>query len=132
VQQVERVGKRWSLSWIGVEAQEILRIEAGIPIFDTVTDKNLLWESGQERWISFNKQLAGLTLGSQQVVQNGAKIYDGERQIGTITSCRVSPAIDAPIALGYLRKDYFKPGTPLLIRDGVKSVPAMVSTLPFR
>jgi glycine cleavage system aminomethyltransferase T len=132
VAEIENVGKRWSLCWVGVEAQEILRVEAGIPLFGTdITENTLLLESGQERWISFNKQFAGLILESQQVVRNGAKIYDGEREIGIITSCRFSPALDAAIALGSVRKDYLHPGARVMVGDGVSSLPATISKLPF-
>ena len=33
VSRIEEVGKHWSLSWVGVEAQEMLRIEAGVPLY---------------------------------------------------------------------------------------------------
>jgi glycine cleavage system aminomethyltransferase T len=132
IEQTERVGKQWSLSWIGVEAQDILRIEAGIPLFNTdITEKTLLWESGQERWISFNRQLAGLILESKQVVQPAAKIYDGACEIGSITSCRFSPRLDAPVALAYLRKDYLTPSKRVMVRENGKSIPATVSVLPM-
>ena len=43
VSRIEEVGKRWSLSWVGTEAQEMLRIETGIPLDGVdITEENSL------------------------------------------------------------------------------------------
>jgi glycine cleavage system aminomethyltransferase T len=132
VSHIEKVGKRWSLSWVGMEAQEMLRIEAGIPLYGVdITEQNSLVETGQDRWVSFNRRLAGFILQSKQIVKVGAKIYDGEREIGSITSCRFSPQTDSAVALGYIRRDYAIPKTSVTIRDGGKSLAATVSLLPI-
>jgi glycine cleavage system aminomethyltransferase T len=132
VSHIEEVGKQWSLSWVGVEAQEILRIEAGIPLYGVdVTEEKSLLETGQDRWFNFNRRLAGFVLQSKQTIQAGAKIYDGEHEIGTITSCCLSPHTDSALALGYIRRDYLNPRTRVMIRDGGKSLEAMVSLLPI-
>jgi glycine cleavage system aminomethyltransferase T len=132
VAHIEEVGKRWSLLWVGVEAQEMLRIEAGIPLYGVdITDENSLLEAGQDRWVTFNRRLAGFVLQSKQTVQGGAKIYDGKREVGSITSCRFSPHAASAVALGYVQRDYLVPGTRVTVRDGEKSLPALVSTLPM-
>jgi aminomethyltransferase len=130
---IEQVGKRWSLSWIGVEAQEMLRVEAGIPVYGTdISEETSIVESGQDRWISFNRRFAGFILESKETVETGANIFDGEREIGRITSCRFSPRLGAAVALGYIRRDYLVPRTRVMISDGEKSVSAMVSMLPIQ
>src|SRR5919108_923463 len=49
VARIEEAGKRWSLSWVGSEAQELLRIEAGIPLYGVdITGKNSLFETSQD------------------------------------------------------------------------------------
>ena len=109
----------------------ILRIEAGIPVYGfDITEKTLLFKTGQDQWVSFGRRLAGLILESKQPVQTGAKIYDGEREIGSVTSCRVSPSTDSAVALGYVRRDYVMP-TRVIIRDDEKSLMAVVSPLPI-
>ena len=116
VSHIEQVGKRWSLSWIGIEAQEILRIEAGVPVYGAdITEKTLLFETGQDHWVSFGKRLAGLILESKQPVQTGAKIFDGKREIGSVTSCRFSPYTGSAVALGYVRRDYVMTKTRVVI-----------------
>ena len=49
VSRIEEVGKHWSLSWLGVEAQEMLRIEAGVrlSIASTSPRKPFFWETGR-------------------------------------------------------------------------------------
>jgi glycine cleavage system aminomethyltransferase T len=132
VSRIEEVGKRWSLSWVGIEAQEMLRIEAGIPLYGVdITEENSLLETGQDRWVSFNRHLAGFVLERNQTVQTGAKIYDSESEIGTITSCCFSPHMDSTVALGYVQRNYLIPRTRVTIRDGEKSLEAMVSLLPI-
>lgn len=50
-----------------------------------------------------------------------------EREVGRVTSAVFSPALKAPIALGYVHRDFVEPGT----RVTVDGVPAVVSALPF-
>ena len=40
----------------------------------------------------------------------------------------MSPALDRPIALAYVQRDFVEPGTPVTVADGM---PAVVSALPF-
>jgi glycine cleavage system aminomethyltransferase T len=132
VSRIEEAGKRWSLLWVGFEAQEMLRIEAGIPLYGVdITEENSLLETSQDRWVSFRTRFAGLVLQSKQTVQSGAKIYDGEREIGTITSCNFSPHTDSAIALGYIRRDCVIPSKRVTIRDRGKALVATVSLLPI-
>ena len=117
---------------VGIEAQEMLRIEAGIPVYGTdIGENNLLVESGQDRWISFKRHFAGFILESKQTVENGAMIRDGKCEIGTVTSCRFSPRLDAAVALGYIRRNYLAPGTRVIIGNRDKSIAGTVSTLPI-
>jgi glycine cleavage system aminomethyltransferase T len=132
VSRIEEAGKRWSLLWVGFEAQEMLRIEAGIPLYGVdITEKNSLLETSQNRWVSFQPRFAGLVLQSKQTVQTGAKIYDGEREIGTITSCNFSPHTDSAVALGYIRRDCAIPLKRVTIRDRGNALVATVSLLPI-
>jgi aminomethyltransferase len=132
ISHIEQVGKRWSLLWVGIEAQEILRIEAGIPVYGAdINEETLLSETGQARWISFNRRLAGLILNGNHPVQSGAKVYDDKREIGSVTSSCFSPQRDSVIALAYIRRDYLIPGTQVTIRVDGKHLVAVVSLLPI-
>ena len=50
-----------------------------------------------------------------------------DREIGQVTSSALSPALDKPIALAYVQRDFVAPGTAVAV-DGV---PATVTALPF-
>jgi glycine cleavage system aminomethyltransferase T len=80
--------------------------------------------------VSFKRQLAGFVLQSNQTVQKGAKVYDGEREVGTITSCCFSPDTNSAVALGYVQRNLV-PRACVTIRDGEQSLVATVSSLPI-
>lgn len=130
---------------------DVLRIEAGVPWFHRDMDEDTLpLEAAIEsRAISFTKgcyvgqevvirvlhrghgrvarKLVGLTIDGDHVSRPGAAIMGGDREIGNVTSSAMSPALRAPIALGYVHRDFLEPGTAVTI-DGVGAV---VTRLPF-
>ena len=59
--------------------------------------------------------------------QRGAPVYAGERIVGRVTSCAVSPALGYPIGLGWLRA--VDGAFPERVRAG--EVPATVVPRPF-
>src|SRR4029079_6529352 len=130
---------------------ETLRIEAGVPRFGRDMDEETIpLEAGIEsRAISFTKgcyvgqeviirvlhrghgrvarKLVGLTIDGSDVPQPGPQITSGHRSIVEFTSVTMSPALQLPIALGYVHSDFVEPGTSVTI-GGVN---AQVSMLPF-
>jgi folate-binding protein YgfZ len=134
---------------------EIRRIEIGRPVFGTdMTEDTIPLEAGiEDRAISLTKgcyvgqeiiirvlhrghgrvarRLVGLTLDPEAAVPApGSGIRAGDREIGTITSAALSPALGRPIALGYVHRDFVEPGTAVTVADGSQS-PAVVTRLPF-
>ena len=131
---------------------EAVRIESGRPRFgvDMDTDTIPLEAGLEERAISRSKgcyvgqevivrvqdrghgrvakRLVGLTCdAAAPVPPAGARIASGEREIGRVTSAAWSPALERPIALGYVHRDFVEPGTPVTI-DSAESV---VAALPI-
>ena len=130
---------------------ETLRIETGVPLFHRDMDEDTIpLEAGIEsRAISFTKgcyvgqevvirvlhrghgrvarKLVGLVLDGSQVPASGATIRSGDRDLGEVTSSTMSPALQKPIALGYVHRDFVEPGTTVSV-DGASAV---VVTLPF-
>jgi tRNA-modifying protein YgfZ len=130
---------------------DAIRIEAGVPRFLRDMDKDTIpLEAGIEpRAISFTKgcyvgqevvirvlhrghgrvarKLVGLVLSAVQPVPTGATVRSGDREIGRVTSSAFSPALQKPIALAYLHRDFVGPGTAVSV-DGA---PAEVTALPF-
>lgn len=151
-QRVTEAGRQFSASWVGEEAHNILRVEAGIPRYGSdFTEDNLLLEVGIDDAVSFtkgcylgqevverirsrghvNKQLAGLLIEGEMAAANGAVIEASGKQIGTVTSSVFSPALKRAVALGYLHRDFCSPGTEVLIKGRQAELRATVSPLPF-
>jgi folate-binding protein YgfZ len=130
---------------------DALRIETGVPLFHRDMDEDTIpLEAGIEsRAISFTKgcyvgqevvirvlhrghgrvarRLMGLALEGSLVPASGATIRSGDRDIGQVTSSTMSPALQKPIALGYVHRDFVEPGTTVSV-DGAS---ATVVALPF-
>jgi glycine cleavage system T protein len=151
-QRLTEAGRQVGAVWIGQEALEILRIEAGIPLYGVdFSEDNLLLETGLDSHVSFtkgcylgqeivervrsrghvNKKLRGLMLDGPVPAAHGDVIRAGEKQIGTITSSTCSPKLARAIALGYVHRDYWDAGTRLTIDHDNASLGAQVSDLPF-
>jgi folate-binding protein YgfZ len=145
-------GKQFSPAWVGETAQNILRLEAGIPRYGVdFTEDNLLLEVGLDNAVSFskgcylgqevverirsrghvNKKLAGLLLDGQEAVTSGDPIVHDDKPAGTITSSVYSLALDRPIALGYVHRDYWNPGTRLRVKHNGITLDATITFLPF-
>ena len=141
---------------VGKDALEVLRIEAGVPEFGVDMDEETIpLEAGIEgRAISLTKgcyvgqeiiirvlhrghgrvarRLVGFSLGPGAAVPaRGAVVRSEDRQIGTITSAVMSPALGRPVALGYVHRDSAEPGTRVRIVDGDAMLPATVAALPL-
>ena len=117
------------------EAIAAARIEAGYPVFGIdMTEETIPLEAGIEsRAISFTKgcyvgqeviirvlhrghgrvakKLASIRIHGQRP-EPGAKLYAGEREVGTVTSAADSPR-SGTIALAYVHRDFLAPGTEL-------------------
>ena len=125
---------------------EVLRIEAGRPRFGVDMDTETIpLEAGiEDRAISFTKgcyvgqeviirvmhrghgrvarRLVRLVLPSGTGVPSpGDKILSGDRPVGEVTSAAVSPKAGAPMAMGYVHRDYAAAGSELSI-GGLKAV----------
>jgi folate-binding protein YgfZ len=133
------------------EVAEMLRIESGVPRFGRDMDEDTIpLEAGIEsRAISLTKgcyvgqeviirvlhrghgrvarRLVGLRLDGGAAPVASASVRSEEREIGKVTSSAMSPALEQPIALAYLHRDFVAPGTTVAV-DGARAV---VTELPF-
>ncbi|HSB69830.1 MAG TPA: glycine cleavage T C-terminal barrel domain-containing protein [Candidatus Methylomirabilis sp.] len=146
------VGQSRGLLPVGMAALDLLRVEAGWSWFGVdFDDTNLLMESLTRDYVSFtkgcyigqevvirvehqghvNKKLCGLMISGDALPPQGAAILAGDRKVGTLTSAVRSPALKSVIALGYVRREVWDPGTKLRIAWGDQSLEAEVSPLPF-
>jgi len=139
----------------GWNALEMARIEAGIPRFGQDMDEtNLPPEAGLDaRAISYTKgcyigqeviarirtygqvakALRGLRLADdlKSLPTKGDKLFKGEKEVGYITSATASPALNANVALGYIRREANQIGTELTLRTANGDSLSKIVKLPF-
>lgn len=147
-QRLEQLGA----AWVGERIQNILRIEAGIPRYGVdFGEDTLLLEVGLENSYSYtkgcylgqevverirsrghvNRKLCGLLLDGNTPANAGDSILAGDHEVGKITSSVASIALNRPIALGYIHKDFWSPETSLAVRHESSSIAAKLTPLPF-
>jgi aminomethyltransferase len=140
---------------VGLGARDSLRLEAGLCLYGNDIDEltspieaGLTWVIGKRRKISWDFP-GGLLMKDQ--LDNGAPrrrvgirpdgrtvaralttiaALDGT-EAGTITSGGFGPSVNAPIAMGYVRKDLAADGTKLNLLVRGRTIPATVVPLPF-
>jgi folate-binding protein YgfZ len=132
---------------------EILRVEAGRPRYGADVDEDrLILEAGMDDAVSMtkgcylgqevvaratarghiNRKLVGLRVEGDGPVGAGARLSGpGRDDAGLVTSSVVSPRFGA-IALGYVHRTLWDPGTELVVHDGAGERRAKVTELPFR
>lgn len=144
---------RAGLARIGWEALNTARIEAGIPWFGLDMDAtNLLPETGLEAVLasdtkgcyvgqeivarmqtygSPNKKLMGLVIDGDVVPEAGNPIARDGETLGQVTSACRSPTLRRPIAMGYVKRGAYEPGTAVEIVRGDSRLPATVAARPL-
>ena len=137
---------------VGAEATEVLRVEAGIPAFGADVDENLILpETRLDQLVSYtkgcyigqetvarvkyrghvNRGLSGLVVEGKEVPTSGDVVLAEDKEVGRVTSAVHSIALGKPIALGYVRREHFEPGSAVAVRVRDQLVPARVVELPF-
>jgi folate-binding protein YgfZ len=137
---------------VGAQALETLRVEAGIPEYGVDVDETvILPETRLDELVSFtkgcyigqetvarvkyrghiNRGLSGMVLEGERLPAHGDAITAEDKEIGRVTSAVRSIALGKPIALGYIRREYFAAGTVVTVVTGEGPVQARVAELPF-
>jgi aminomethyltransferase len=139
---------------IGLGARDSLRLEAGLPLYghdlDPTIDpvegdlafavsKRRREEGGFPGAARILGHLAdgsprkrvGLLVDGKMPVREGAKLFDGNTEIGVVTSGGFAPSVGAPIAMGYVPRDHAEPGTALAAEVRGKRVACTVAAMPF-
>ncbi len=140
---------------IGLGARDSLRLEAGLCLYGNDIDEltspieaGLTWVIGKRRKMSWDFP-GGLVMRDQ--LANGVPrrrvgirpdgrtparaqttvVADDGTEAGIVTSGGFGPSVNAPIAMGYVRKDLAEDGTRLNLIVRGKTIPASVVPLPF-
>lgn len=139
---------------IGLGARDSLRLEAGLPLYghdlhegiDPIEgdlafaiSKRRREEGGFPGAARILGHLAdgsprkrvGLLIDGKMPVREGARLFDGNTEIGVVTSGGFAPSVGAPIAMGYVPRDHAAPGTAIAAEVRGKRVPVTVAATPF-
>ncbi len=151
-------GSQFNVQPIGWDALESLRIEAGIPRYGAeLTDAVIPLEAELEHAIDFekgcyigqeivarmkyrghpNRLLRGMEIDDNPTSQDnselrsGAPIFNGDKEVGWVTSATFAPTLEKKLALGYVRIAVTEAGSRVQIETSDGPVDATVVLLPF-
>ena len=139
---------------VGLGARDSLRLEAGLPLYGhditAQTDPvsaDLTFALTKKRrdeggWLGHEtvarvladgatQRRVGLELDGRLPAREGAAVFDGETQVGRVTSGGFSPTLQRPIAMAYVDTELADEGTKLEVEVRKKRLPAKVASLPF-
>ena len=68
---------------------------------------------------------------AEAFAREGAEIFAGDTQVGTVTSGGFSPTLGHPIAMGYVDAAHAEIDTALEVQVRNKRLPARVAKMPF-
>lgn len=145
-------GREYDAQPIGLTALNTLRIEAGIPRYGAELDDSIFpGEAELEGAISYekgcyigqeivarmkyrghpNRLLRGFEITGDTLPQSGDRLFDGDKEIGRLTSAVVSSTLGKTVGMGYVRIAYADEGSQVEIETADGRVSATVRLLPF-
>lgn len=139
---------------IGLGARDSLRLEAGLPLYGHDLDESIDPIEGDLAFAISKRRReeggfpgaarilghladgsprkrVGLLIEGKMPVREGAKLFDGNTEIGVVTSGGFAPSVGAPIAMGYVPTGLAVPGTAIAAEVRGKRVPVTVAATPF-
>ncbi|KGB58106.1 glycine cleavage system aminomethyltransferase GcvT [Sphingopyxis sp. LC363] len=139
---------------IGLGARDSLRLEAGLPLYGhdlspeiDPAEADLGFAVSKRRREEENfpgaarilghledgppRKRVGLTVDGKLPVREGAKLFDGEDEIGVVTSGGFAPSVGAPIAMGFVPTGLSEPGAAIAAEVRGKLVHCTVTAMPF-
>ena len=145
-------GRAFGAEPVGLTALNSLRIEAGIPRYGAELDDSIFpGEAELEKAISFekgcyigqeivarmkyrghpNRLLRGFEIASDIPPQSDDRLFDGDKEVGWLTSAVVSPTLGRTIGLGYVRMAFTDEGSQVEVETADSRVNATVRLLPL-
>ena len=153
LQKILDTDKEISPAKIGEQAREVLRIEAGIPVFGKDMDsKNILPETGLEHsCVSYNKgcyigqeviariktygapnlALMGLAFDGPISPPMNGTVFLKDKKIGVVKSSIRSTFLGKVIAMAYIHKDYRSPDVEMEVTIDKRPFKIKTCLLPF-
>lgn len=126
---------------------DVLRTEAGIPVYGVDIDENTLMPELGEAGISYdkgcyigqevvakvkyighvNRRFVGLVFANLEIPETKSIIRKGGREVGYVTTSLLSPRLNKPIALGFVSRGAYAPGSEVEVGTQI----ARIVDLPF-
>ena len=137
---------------VGREAWNVLRVEAGVVRHGVDVDAStIIMEAPLEHAYSLskgcyigqeviarvshrghvNRKLVGFVFPDARIPAPGSAVLVEGKEVGRITSPVVSPALKRGLALGFLRREHWEPGTRVQVAGDGDPLDAEVAALPF-
>lgn len=135
----------------GLGCRDTLRLEAGMPLYGHELNEEIdPWTAGLGFAVQLNKgdfpgrdalvrlkenqdqpKRVGLELAGKRVPREGYPLLAGDEPVGHVTSGTFSPTFEKPLAMGYVRPEFKRPGTELSVDIRGRREPARIVKLPF-
>ncbi len=136
----------------GLGARDVLRLEAGMPLYGhelteeiTPLQAGLIWAVklgkpefiGKEALEAQNAadaypRIAGIVMDGRAPAREGYHVFQGDRRVGEIRSGSIGPSVqNKNIATALVEKEASAPGTPLVVHIRGTAYGAAVVPLPF-
>jgi aminomethyltransferase len=146
-----KTGKDFGVQPIGLAARDTLRMEMGYALYGNDIDSStspleagLGWviKLGKDGFIGqeaiarvkeqgIKKKLVGIQLLDRGVPRPHYRLLAEGKPVGELTSGTFSPSLNKGIGLGYVEKEFSKPGTRLKVEIRNKTISAEVVKPPF-
>jgi folate-binding protein YgfZ len=131
---------------------DVLRTEAGIPVYGVDIDETTTMPELGERGISYekgcyigqevvakvkyighvNRRFVGLMIEGADLPKLKSPIRRSGKEVGHVTTTLWSPGMQRPIALGFVSRAAYAPGTEVEVISDDKPHAAVIVDLPFR
>lgn len=145
-----RVGESKGLQLCGLAARDTLRLEAGMPLYGNelgldwlpeqaglgkvvalTKDEDFIGRKAVEQGASADAPvLVALTAEGRRAGRSGYPVFDGDQEVGVVTSGALSPTLGVPIAMAYVHPAA-RDSSELSIDVRGKRIPATITSLPF-
>jgi folate-binding protein YgfZ len=130
---------------------DVLRTELGWPIFGVDIDETTTLPELGEHAISYdkgcyvgqevvakvkyighvNRRFVGLIMTGETLAEMKSPIRKADKEVGYVTTSLFSPGLQKSIALGFVARTAYAPGTEVEVLSEGKSIPAKIVELPF-
>jgi aminomethyltransferase len=144
-------GKKFEIEPIGLGARDTLRLEMKYCLYGNDIDAGTNPLEAGLGWITkldktdfigrraifhakeqgLTRKLVGFEVEGKSFPRHGYLLYQGERQIGQVTSGTFSPMLEKGIGMGYVSIDAASVGTAIEVDVRGKRVPAVIVKTPF-